>query len=180
MENRVLVDKNKCEIRRDFENYRMTVCKIKQKKDQLTAIKSKITGLHSVKITDMPKTHQPFKNDKALYLLNEKLDIEESLKKLLKKHNSERRRLNKLLRDLESDDTAASIIREPEVLTAEASVLKLRYMCCFSWSEINKAFYSDDEDFEINTDIYLKRIYRYHGQAFVDLQKMMKEKKNGY
>ncbi len=151
------------------------MCKIRRKRDQLTAIKAKLTGLQSVKITDMPKNPTP-RSDKNLYLIQEKIDIEDVLRKLLKKQDSERRKLNKILRDLESEETVGLLTRKPEVLTAEASVLKLRYMCGFSWEDINKAFYSEDKDFEINTDIYLKRIFRYHGQAFVDLQKMLQGK----
>lgn len=175
MERRVVVEISKEHIRRDFQNYRTYVCKVRQKKDQLTAIKTKLAGLQSARITDMPRTPAP-RSDKNLYLLQEKIEIEDSLKKLLRKQDSERKRLNKILRDLESEDTVGLLTRKPEVLTAEASVLKLRYMCGFSWEDINKAFYSDDEDFEINTDVYLKRIFRYHGQAFVDLQKMLKGK----
>ena len=173
---KTLVDNiSKENIRRDFQNYRAYVNKVRHKKDQLEAVKTKLTGLQSVRITDIPKTASP-KNDKNLYLLQEKIDIEDSLKKLIKKKETERKKLNKILKDLESNDTANQLARTPEVLTAEASVLKLRYMCGFSWEEINKAFYSEDENFEINTDVYLKRIFKYHGQAFIDLQKMMKEK----
>ena len=176
MERRVLVEEiSKEHIRKDFQNYRNYVCKIRRKKEQLAVIKSKLTGLHSAKITDMPKVTTP-KNDKNLYLLQEKIDIEDTLKKLVKKKESERKRLNKILKELESDDTANLLTRKPEVLTVEASVLKLRYMCGFSWEDINKAFYEDDADFEINMDVYLKRIFKYHGQAFVDLQKMIKGK----
>lgn len=181
MEKRVLADNNrKVGIRRDFERYRTNVCKIRQKKDELTAIKSKIAGLHSVKLTDMPKSTIPKSADKTLYLLQEKMDIEKHLNQLIKKRESDRKKLNKILKDLESDETASLIMRKPEVLTAEASVLKLRYMCAFSWDEINRAFYSEDKDFEINIDVYLKRIYRYHGQAFIDLDKMIKGNVNGY
>jgi len=173
MERRVLENTSKENIKRDFQNYRTYVCKVRSKRDQLTAIKTKLQGLQSAKITDMPKNTIP-RNDKNLFLLQEKMDIEESLRKLLKKKDSERKRLNKILKDLESDDTAGLLTRKPEVLTAEASVLRLRYMCGFSWEEVNEAFYSEDKDFEINTDVYLKRIFRYHGQAFIDLQKMRK------
>ncbi len=176
MERRVLVEEiSKEHIRKDFQNYRNYVCKIRRKKEQLTVIKSKLTGLHSAKITDMPKVATP-KNDKNLYLLQEKIEIEDALKKLVKKKESERKRLNKILKELESDDTANLLTRKPEVLTAEASVLKLRYMCGFSWEDINKAFYEEDSDFYENIENYLRNIYRYHGQAFVDLQKMIKGK----
>lgn len=172
---KTLVDNISKDIRRDFQNYRAYVSKIKHKKEQLEAVKVKLTGLQSIKITDIPKTASP-KNDKNLYLIQEKMEIEDSLKKLIKKKEAERKKLNKVLKDLESNDTANQLTRNPEVLTAEASVLKLRYMCGFSWEEINKAFYSEDIDFEDNIENYLRKIYRYHGQAFIDLQKMMKGK----
>ncbi len=175
MERRVLVNISKDKIRQDFQNYRIYMAKVKRKQEQLTVIKSKLTGLHSAKITDMPKNSTQ-KNDKNLYLIQEKIEIEEQLKILLRKKESERRKLNKILRDLESNEAASCLTRSPEVLTAEASVLKLRYLCGFSWEDINRAFYSEDEDFDINTDVYLKKIYRYHGQAFIDLHAIMREK----
>ena len=162
-------------IKKEFQNYRTYVCKLRQKKDQLIAIKTKLTGLQSVKITDIPRTPNP-RSDKNLYLLQEKLDIEDSLKKLTKKKEAARKKLNKILKDLESSETADLLTRKPEVLTAEASVLKLRYLCGFTWEEINKAFYEGDKGFEENVENYLRKIFRYHGQAFIDLQKMLKEK----
>lgn len=84
MERRVVVEISKEHIRRDFQNYRTYVCKVRQKKDQLTAIKAKLAGLQSARITDMPRTPAP-RSDKNLYLLQEKIEIEDSLKKTFKK-----------------------------------------------------------------------------------------------
>ena len=81
---KTLVDNISKDIRRDFQNYRAYVSRIKYKKEQLEAVKVKLTGLQSIKITDMPKTASP-KNDKNLYLIQEKMEIEDSLKKLIKK-----------------------------------------------------------------------------------------------
>jgi len=160
-------------IKEEFSNFRTDACKIRKKKEELYAIKSKLGNPHSAKLSDIPKTTNPH-SDKTLYLIQEKIEIENELKKLNRKRDSDRKRLNKILKELDSSKTAVMIERKPEALTAEASVLRLRYFCGFSWDEINAAFYSEDKDFDINADVYLKRVFKYHGQAFIDLAKIMR------
>lgn len=175
MEKRVLVEEISIErIKEDFSNFRNSACKIRKKKEELVAIKSKLYNPHSPKLSDVPKNNT-LHSDKTLFLVQEKIEIENEIKKLNKKRDSERKRLNKLLKDLDSDSTSKLVDRKPEALTAEASILRLRYFCGFSWDEINSAFYSEDKDFDINADVYLKRVFRYHGQAFIDLLKIMRK-----
>ncbi len=160
-------------IKEDFTNFRTWSCKIRKKKEELAVVKSKLGNPHGVKLSDIPKTVNPH-SDRTLYLIQEKIEIESEIKKLNKKRDFERKRLNKILKNLDSTATAKLVDRKPEALTAEASILRLRYFCGFSWDEINDAFYGEDEDFNVNADVYLKRIFRYHGQAFIDLQKIAK------
>ena len=166
-----MVDINIEKIKKEFIDYRTTACFLRKKREELCAIKAKL-GTHGIHFSDLPKSNP--QSDKILYLLQEKIEIESAIRKTNKKRVSERNRLTKILKDLDSDITARRINRKTEILTAEASVLKLRYLCGFNWDEINYAFYGGDNDFNDSADVYLKRIFRYHGQAFSDLVKMMR------
>lgn len=162
-------------IKADFVNFLSLQLKISRKREQLYAINSKLTNPHSTVLSNIPKASNPVSNsNKTLYLLQEKNDIVADLKKLEKQLGTQRKILNKLLRELNSAETAQKISRKQEVLTAEESVLRLRYLCGFNWAEINKFFYSEDVDWDTNMESYQRRIFRYHEQAFFDLQKMMK------
>lgn len=154
-----------------FENYLALLHKIARKNEELTLIKSKLESPASPKLSDMPKSPNK-KNDKIAFLIQEKMEIESDLSALEKYRESERVELTTAVHSLEDPKNSNKLLRDKKILIAEASVLRLRYFCMFTWSEINEAFHSGEPDFEIKKDDFQRKIFRYHGNAFIDFKKI--------
>lgn len=155
-----------------FEEYLCSIKKIVRKKEQLAVICAKLSGPHAAKISEIPKSKKPLSSDKTLFLIQEKMELEAQIKKLNAKREREWNKLNKAVTQLENPQIAKNIPREIDILSIEASILRMRYFCALEWPEINRTFYGSEPDFDIKIDDYMKKIFRYHGYAFVDLRKI--------
>jgi len=155
-----------------FEEYLCSIKKIVRKKEQLAVITAKLGNPHSVKLSEIPKNKKPLSSDKTLFLIQEKMELETQIKKLNAKREREWNKLNKAVTLLEDPQATKNISRELDILSIEASILRMRYFCALEWSEINKTFYGLEPDFDVKVDDYMKKIFRYHGYAFVDIRKI--------
>ena len=166
-------------IKTRFEEYLCNIKKIVRKKEQLTAIVSKLSCPSGAKLSEIPKSKKPFAAaNKTLFLIQEKMELETQIKKLTSKTERERNKLNKFITQLEAPEATKNITRELDILSIEASILRMRYFCAMEWKEINKIFYGESPDFDKKIDDYMKKLFRYHGYAFIDLSKI--EVNNGY
>lgn len=154
-----------------FENYLAILRRIVAKQDELTVIKHKLSTPQGVKISDMPKnTRRAF--DKVAFLVQEKIEIENDIKKLQRYQKGERTQLTNAIKGLEVEDNIKVLTRDRQVLIYEASVLKLRYICGFTWPEVAETIFGTESDFQEKKEDYLRKIFRYHGNAFTDFRKL--------
>lgn len=167
-----MADRNGELTKERFEEYLCIIKKIMRKKEQLAVISAKLTNPHSAKFSEIPVTKRKATSDKTLFLLQEKIELEGQIKKLDSKRKREWNKLNKAVKQLEEPETTKKITRELNILSIEASILRMRYFCALAWPEINQTFYGEEPDFDLKTDDYLKKLFRYHGYAFVDLKKI--------
>lgn len=155
-----------------FEEYLCSIKKIVRKKEQLAVISAKLGSPHSAKLSEIPKNKPLISTDKTLFLIQEKIELESQIKKLNIKREKEWIKLNKAVTLLESPQATKNISRKLDILSIEASILRMRYFSALEWPEINRTFYGTEPDFDIKIDDYMKKIFRYHGWAFVDLRKI--------
>ena len=155
-----------------FENYLALMHNIARKKDELTLITAKLGSPASIKYSDMPRNPNK-KKDKIAFLIQEKIEIENDIKALEKYRETEREKLMTAVSMLEDPRNTKKLYRDQKILIAEASVLRLRYFGMFQWSEINDAFHSDEPDFQEKKEDFQRKIFRYHGNAFIDLKKVL-------
>lgn len=156
-----------------FDNYLALLHSIARKQEELAAVEAKLSRPGSVRHDGMPKsTH--INLDKTAFLVQEKISIENDLKKLEDYTKNERQELFNAIRELENPLNLKKLFRDKELLISEASVLRLRYLCGLGWTEINDTFHGAQEDYEENKEKYIRKVFKYHGNAFIDLQKIFK------
>lgn len=154
-----------------FENYLALLHKIARKNEELKILQSKLSNPASPKLSDLPKSPNK-KNDKIDFLIQEKMEIESDLDVLNKYRETERRELNSAILTLENPENSSKFLRDKKILVTEASILRLRYLCMFSWEEINETIYSGEPDFEEKKEDFQRKVFRYHGNAFIDFRKI--------
>lgn len=157
-----------------FENYLALLRNIDRKQEELATINSKISSPSGMRLNENPISRQKTNNDKIAFLVQEKIEVEKDIQALDKYRIAERCELLGAIKKLEDPIHFKILLRDKQVLVAEASVLRLRYFCGCSWPEINETFHGGLEDFNEKKDEYLRKIFRYHGNSFVDLNKLYK------
>lgn len=155
-----------------FENYLALLRNIDRKQEELATINSKISSPSGMRLNENPISRQKTNNDKIAFLVQEKIEVEKDIEALDKYRIEERNELLSAIKKLEDPVNFKKLLREKRVLVAEASVLRLRYFCGCSWPEINETFHGGNEDFEEKKDEYIRKIFRYHGNSFIDLNKL--------
>lgn len=156
-----------------FENYLALLRNINRKQEELAVVNSKISSPSGMRLKEIPVSRQRVNHDKIAFLVQEKIEIEKDIKKLDKYRAEEREELLNAIKKLEDPENFKTLIRSKNVLVAEASVLRLRYFCGCTWPEINETFHGSNEDFDEKKDEYIRKIFRYHGNSFIDLKKVM-------
>ena len=53
------------------------------------------------------------------------------------------------------------------------AVLRFRYLLCMTWSDVNDALFGAKRDFLDKEDSYMRRTYRLHGAALLDLLELI-------
>lgn len=149
---------NKQKITRQrFYNYRELVKSINMQSDRLKEFIAKMDNPGTVKFSDIPKNHV-INPDKIPHQVNTKISLENELKKMQIKKESEFKILSSAVWKLKK--------------TEHIYILLLRYIDMYSWEDINKFLHSRHEDFEIEKNgKYERRMFRLHKTALNKIEK---------
>lgn len=144
--------------------YRETVREIEANSERLERLKTRMYGIKAQNITDMPKAPSP-EDDRVADLVQDKSELEEEIRAGIERKRSEKTALEKIIKHLRRSE--------------ERSVIRIRYFDCASWSEVVDVMFGDRPDFLEKEEIYLRRVYKLHGQALYGMAKYISEKGSG-
>lgn len=147
-------------VKERLDAYREEEREIDNQIERIERIETKMIGVGAQVITDMPRSPS-VSNDRITDLLNQKLEFEDFIRDAIMDHNDEKSRIEEIIRHLHSSD--------------ERAVIRMRYFDGASWNEVNKMMFSWKDDFEDRKDSFLRRIYKLHGSALLNMAKYIEE-----
>ena len=148
-------------IKSRLMGYREMVREIESNSERLERLKSKMYAVGAQNISDMPKAPS-HTGDRIADLVQEKTELEEEIRSSVEEKRAEKRALEGIIKHLRRSD--------------ERSVIRIRYFDCASWNEVVDVMFGDRPDFLDKEDIYLRRVYKLHGQALYSMAKYIAEK----
>ena len=134
--------------------YREMSRDIENQNERLERIKTKLIGVGAQSITDMPKSPSPT-DDRTVELIQQKMELEEEIREVVEKRRAER------------------------AFFESVAVLRVRYIDNASWDEVVDVLFGGKEDLLEREDIYLRRVYKLHGQALLSMAKYIEENETG-
>ena len=93
--------------------------------------------------------------------VTKKLELEAQLHDLISDENEIRRKLEHMIR----------LMKKPD----EQTIIEMRYFDKANWWTICSVLYGKEDDYETNSQRYLKRAFKIHGSALQTLAKIEKE-----
>ena len=93
--------------------------------------------------------------DRVAMQVARKMELEETIKETIEAEQAERKAIEEMVQQIKKPD--------------ERAVIRLRYFDRAEWPEICQILYGEAEDFEENTESYMRKIFRVHGTALVCL-----------
>lgn len=134
--------------------YREAEQDIANQTELLERLVSRMEGLGAKEITDMPRSPSP-STDRITAMMNQKIEIEECIAEDVAALEAERREIEKILKHLR--------------YASERAVIRLRYFAGLGWYEVNDAMYGDRVDYLDKEESYLKRVFRVHKKAILNM-----------
>ena len=132
--------------------------------ERLAHLEDAMTTPKTSSLDGMPHGSGSF-GDRTASLVTQKDSIERMI-------TEKRARLSAEQGDLES---IVSRLKKAD----ERMVIRLRYFDCVSWPEVNAIMFGRKDDFEERDDVYLKRIFRYHGTALLNMAAIYSAEQEG-
>lgn len=142
------------EMSRDIEN----------QNERLERINVKLIGVGAQSITDMPKSPS-HTDDRTVELIQQKMELEEEIREVVEKRRAERVFFESVIKCLRRSD--------------ERAVIRVRYIDGANWDEVVDVLFGGKEDLLEREDIYLRRVYKLHGQALLSMAKYIEENGTG-
>lgn len=144
--------------------YREMAREIENQIERLERINTKLIGVGAQSITDMPKSPSPT-DDRTVELLQQKTELEEEIREVIERRKTERSFFESVIKNLRRSD--------------ERAVIRVRYIDNASWDEVVDVLFGGKEDLLEKEDIYLRRVYKLHGQALLSMAKYIRETETG-
>jgi hypothetical protein len=94
-----------------------------------------------------------------------KIELEETIKKAIEEERKEREAIEIMVQQIKKPD--------------ERAVIRLRYFDRAEWPEICKILFGESEDFDVNTDNYMRKTFRIHVTALISLAEVAGESSKG-
>ena len=119
--------------------------------DRIDQIKISLSGPAGIKLSDMPRSQNHF--DKTGFLIQEKIEKEQKLSKLMAKYKEEDCAIRKIIDKM-------TIIPQPQkgpLISVYQDLIRYFYLEDKSWDEILKIFKKDETEDRI--------LFRWHGKA---------------
>lgn len=133
--------------------------RIKSLQAQIATIKADLENPHSAKLSDMPKSQNPF--DKTSYLLSKKMDLENELNRHIKIFRTEEIVLKEIIKRISTLPENQS--GQPHYVYQD--LLTYRFIDDCSMQETNIRLNSQYEDFEEKEESYLRNLYVWQRKA---------------
>lgn len=126
--------------------------------ERLERLEEKMRGTSAKEITDMPRAPSAAK-DRLAVLVARKDELERELRDIIKAQEVERKWIESLV----------SRLRRSE----QRSVIRMRYLDGERWSTVCLMIFGSRKDYYEKEDSYLRRVMTLHGQALVNMAKMI-------
>ena len=143
-------------VKRRLNRYREKERDIDTQIERLGRLETRLTGIRSPDISDMPKSHGAV-DDPLVNLIAEKDELESKIRGDIKAHTEAWHEIEDILDTLTKSD--------------EKAVIRVRYHDRESWSAVSKILFGKRRDFSEKADSYLRRVHKLHGSALVNLAK---------
>ena len=104
-------------------------------------------------------------SDRVAIQVARKIELEETIKKAIEAERKEREAIEIMVQQIKKPD--------------ERAVIRLRYFDRAEWPEICKILFGESEDFDVNTDNYMRKTFRIHGTALISLAEVAGESSKG-
>lgn len=147
-------------VKARLHDYRESARDLETQQERLEKLKSKMIGMGAQVLTDMPKAHNQGV-DRLADLIQQKDEIEASITDLVEYRQKERKFIESIVRHMKKSD--------------ERSVIRVRYIDNESWNDVVDVIFGGREDLLEKADIYLRRVYKLHGEALVEMAKYLEE-----
>ncbi len=132
--------------------------------ERLERMEATMTSPSGPNLTGMPRASGNT-NDRVAIQVARKIELEETIKKAIEEERKER----------EAIELMVQLIKKPD----ERAVIRLRYFDRAEWPEICKILFGESEDFEDNTENYMRKTFRIHGTALISLAEVTGESPKG-
>lgn len=152
-------------IKARLQRYTAMLRDIDNQIERLDRMESTMTSASSSNLSGMPKS-PGVKTDRTAILVIHKMELEEKIKRTVKKERAENAAIEAMIEKLEKPD--------------ERAVIRLRYFDRAEWDGITSVLFGDREDYIDRLDSYQNRTYKMHGRALLELAAILEaEEVNG-
>lgn len=127
--------------------------------ERLEYLTSKMTGISAQVMNGMPRSSS-MSTDRMADMLGRKEELEASIREAVERQAQKRKKIESIVRRLKN--------------TEERQVIRMRYLDRTDWDEVLEIMFGSKPDFEDRFETYRRRMYRVHGTALVNMEKIMK------
>lgn len=149
-------------VKKRLNRYREKERDIDTQIERLERLESRLTGIGSPVISDMPKAHGAA-DDRLVNLIAEKDELESKIRLDIKAQNRSWHEIEDFLDMLTKSD--------------EKAVIRVRYHDRESWSSVAKMLFGKRADYLEKEGSYLRRVHKLHGSALVNLARAIDSKR---
>lgn len=147
-------------IKERLYGYRESARDLETQQERLEKLRTKLLSVGAQTLTDMPKAKNQTV-DRLTDLLQQKDELEEEIKELVESRRKERVFLEGIIKHLRRSD--------------ERSVIRVRYIDNESWDGVVDVLFGGKEDLLDKADIYMRRVYKLHGEALLSMAQYIEE-----
>lgn len=122
--------------------------------ERLERLESKLTTVGSPVLSGMPGSPN-VQGDRISTLIGQKEQMETDLRDEIKSHEREWNAIEKLICHLHSAD--------------ERAVIRMHYHDGELWNDVSRMIFSGKPDYEAKQKVYLRRVFRLHGKALLEM-----------
>lgn len=141
-------------IKARLQRYTAMLRDIDNQLERLDRMESTMTSASSSNLSGMPKS-PGVKTDRTAMLVIRKMELEEKIKRTVKKERAENAAIEAMIEQLEKPD--------------ERAVVRLRYFDRAEWDGITSVLFGDRPDYIDRLESYQNRTYKMHGRALLEL-----------
>ena len=140
--------------------YRESEREIDGQIERLERLITKMTGVGSQVISDMPRNHNA-STDRMADMIAQKDELDALIREAINQQANERKFFENLLKQLRKSD--------------ERLVIRMRYIDGESWNGVCDMMFGAKDDYDDKRESYLRRVYQVHGHALAHMAQLAAE-----